>query len=148
MRRFQRMLVIAAVWVAMTSALWAGPAASFASEEFRYDSKERRDPFIPLVLDGKLFNPTQDAEDTGQRSPAATPILGGILWDPVGTSIALLNGTEVKVGQAVAGYRVADIRQDAAVLVGSTGESLALGLNFDNSPSKNPSTSSKVERKP
>ena len=81
------------------------------SESFRYDPQGKRDPFVPLVRDGRLLSGTgSGAVSTGE------PTLHGILWDPNGHSLALIDDTEVKVGDTVAGYQVTEIRQDGVVL--------------------------------
>jgi len=61
-------------------------------------------------------------------------VLYGILWDSAGNSIALINDTEVKVGDTVKGYRVTEIRQDAVVLTNG-GEPVVLQIAFETPPS-------------
>jgi hypothetical protein len=65
---------------------------------------------------------------------ASKPVLYGILWDPGGQSIALINDAEVKVGDAVSGYRVKEIRQDAVVLING-GVPVVLEIAFEAPPS-------------
>ena len=65
------------------------------------------------------------------------PVLYGILWDPGGNSIALINDGEVKVGDAVGEYLVKEIRHDAVVLENG-GEPVVLRMAFDTPPSKLP----------
>ena len=100
-------------------------------ESFFYDAKGHRDPFVPLVRDGRLVGKPQPVPTVN----AAQPVLYGILWDPAGRSIAMINDTEVRVGDTVAGYRVAEIRQDAVVLSGG-GEPLVLSIDFETPSSK------------
>lgn len=90
-----------------------------------YDAKGRRDPFIPLVRNGELVNVV------GQSGTLDQPVLRGILWDPSGRSIALINDMEVNVGDLIGGYRVDAIRQDAVVLTVDGGEPLVLQLEFE-----------------
>ena len=98
-------------------------------EPFRYDSKGRRDPFAVLVREGRQVGVTQ-----GARAEGSKPVLYGILWDPGGASIALINEAEAKVGDTVNGYHVKEIRQDAVVL--EKGEELVvLQIEFETSPS-------------
>ena len=92
---------------------------------FVYDAKGHRDPFIPLVRDGKLIG-TQK----GTPMENARPVLYGILWDPQGQSIAMINDTEVNVGQMVGAYEVLEIRKDAVVL-SAGGDPLVLQLSFE-----------------
>jgi len=106
-------------------------ADEVAKKSFRYDAHGRRDPFRPLVQDGRVVG-------VSGRSPSAAetdrPVLYGILWDPGGKSIALINDLEVKVGDTVNGYRVAEIRQDAVVITNG-GEPVVLQIAFEMSPS-------------
>lgn len=94
-----------------------------------YDAKGRRDPFMPLVREGRLIGPSKGP--TG----GAAPLLYGILYDPAGQSIAMINDQEVRVGDTVGGYQVAEIRQDAVVLK-SGGEPLVLQIDFQTPPSE------------
>ena len=98
----------------------------------RYNSKGRRDPFIPLVKDGQLVN-VGWSMILGDR-----PVLYGILWDPGGHSLALINDTEVTVGDMVNGYRVAEIRQDAVVLTVEGGAPVVLQIDFEVPPEPSP----------
>ena len=77
-------------------------------EPFRYDSKGRRDPFAVLVRDGRFVGVAQD-----RQAETSRPVLYGILWDPGGHSIALINDLEARVGDTINGYQVKEIRQDA-----------------------------------
>lgn len=106
----------------------AAPAALDESvkvrEQFSYDPKGRRDPFSPLVQDGRILGVRGVAIETSK------PTLHGILWDPGGNSIALINDVEVKVGEEVAGFTVEEIRRDAVVL--SHGDQrMTLEIKFD-----------------
>ncbi len=101
-------------------------AEHLANEPPVYNAKNKRDPFVPLVRDGKyvgVVSETASADST-------TPFLIGILWDQAGQSIAMINDGEYKVGDTVADYQVAEIRQDAVVLKREA-ESLVLQINFD-----------------
>jgi hypothetical protein len=91
----------------------------------RYDSKGRRDPFSPLVRDGRLVGIVQTHAVQTSR-----PVLYGILWDAGGQSIALINDVEVKVGDTVGTYRVVEIRKDAVVLSDGR-EPVVLQLAFE-----------------
>ena len=107
-----------------------------------YDPAGHRDPFVALVRDGRLVG---SVTQTG-RVAADRPVLYGILWDPSGRSIALINDAELKVGDTVAGYRVAEIRQDAVVLANG-GEPLVLTISFEE-PSVAPGGTTKGGKKP
>ena len=104
---------------------------------FVYDAKGRRDPFAPLVIEGRRVGMKAAASTTTTAS--GKPVLYGILWDPSGHSIAMVDDTEVKVGDAVGPYHVVDIREDAVVLKNG-GEPLELRIEFD-VPSSHPGAS-------
>ena len=110
----------------------ATPAtASQPNEEheglFYYDAGGRRDPFMALVRNGVLVQVLPSGLNSG------TPTLSGILWDPGGQSIAIINDGEYRVGEMVGDYEMKEIRQDAVVLVRG-GETTV--LIFEASPPK------------
>ena len=119
-------LFVAALAIVGSAAI---AAAEQTREPFRYDSKGRRDPFAVLVRDGRVVGVTQDAQVATSR-----PVLRGILWDPGGHSIALINDVEARIGDTINGYRVQDIRQDMVVL-DNGGEPVVLQIAFEPSPS-------------
>lgn len=97
---------------------------------YRYDPGTARDPFIALVREGRLIGGVPPGQtDMGK------PVLFGILWDPGGRSIALINDVEVKVGDTVGPYRVTEIRPDAVVM-NDGGEPLVLTIAFEEPPKK------------
>ena len=99
------------------------PAASTGA----YDPKGKRDPFFPLVKDGRMI--TAVASGDTRLVDASSLSLAGILWDPNGRSIALINDTEVKAGQRIGGYDVVEIRP-ASVVLSREGKSVVLELLF------------------
>ena len=110
------------------------PAVAAATREappqqppIQYDPHGRRDPFVPLVRDGRFMGVEISTVSGGG---ASSMFLGGILWDAKGASIALINGEEAKVGDDVAGYHVAEIRKDAVILM-RDGKPLVLQVSFD-----------------
>ena len=117
-------LVVA--WVlAVAGPMSAVDEPSKKPTKFQYDSNARRDPFVPLVRDGRFVGTT-----SGTHGETSKPVLYGILWDPGGHSLALINDVEVGVGQAVGTYQVAEIRRDAVVLTDG-GQSIVLEINFE-----------------
>ena len=104
-------------------------------EAFRYDAKGRRDPFVSLVREGRVVTPASSSAGLD----GATPTLYGIVWDPGGRSIALINDTEVQVGGMIGKYRVEEIRRDAVVLAAG-GERTVLQIAFGPSSSASSGT--------
>jgi hypothetical protein len=104
---------------------------SNAALPFRYEAKGRRDPFEPLVQDGRLVRPMT----SGPGIEGDAPLLKGILWDSDGESIALLSDGEYHVGDVVSGYQVVEIRRDAVVLA-SGGRRTVLQISFESPSSR------------
>ena len=124
--------MLAAVWFCGACVMWglmpreaAAEASAPSADAARYDPKGRRDPFVPLVRDGRLVGAPQASSQVESIGPA----LSGILWDPGGNSIALINDGEYRVGQAINDYTVQEIRRDAVVLT-SGAETLVLQIQF------------------
>lgn len=75
--------------------------ANLSEGAFLYDSKGKRDPFVPLVgPGGKLIIPPVSAGETDMAPDNAVGAvqIQGILYDPSGNSIAIVNGREVRQG--------------------------------------------------
>ena len=129
--------------IAPARAATAAQDASALVKPFRYDAKSHRDPFVPLVRDGKLVTTVG-----GEGRETGKPMLYGILWDPGGASIALINDTEAKVGSSIDGYLVKEIRKDAVVLTREGEGPVMLQLLFEGPPSKPSSSTPTGRRKP
>ena len=115
--------------------LLAGAAASAGADPKdhpAYDAKHRRDPFAPLVRDGRLAGISLEAASSTTSASSSAVTLAGILWDPAGRSVALINGTEVKVGDLVGAYRVVEIQPNAVVL-DHEGQQRIVQMVFDGS---------------
>ncbi len=97
-------------------------------EPLTYDPHGHRDPFLPLVVNGRAVGWTvKPGTETSKQ------VLYGILWDPGGQSLALINEGEYRVGDTVGTYQVKEIRKDAVVLING-GEPLVLTIAFDTPP--------------
>lgn len=98
------LLIIFLVAIAAAPALlWSG--------DFRYDAKDKRDPFRPLV----------DRE--GNILPEARPVtanvdlsLEGIVWSRKGDSYALIGGSVVRAGDMLGDYKVKVIEKTRVIL--------------------------------
>ena len=129
--RWKEALPAGAVLLAVGAALvWAATDPSEKRDAFSYDPAGHRDPFVPLVRDGRLVG----VAIPGVGVNPSRPVLYGILWDPAGHSIALINDAELKVGDTIGGYRVQEIRQDAVVLKNG-GVPVVLEIVFEAPPS-------------
>ena len=83
----------------------------FAGEEFIYDSKGKRNPFIPLVTsDGRLLK-------LEQQEGSSDLLLEGIIYDERGLSYAIVNSEIVKIGDEVRGYQVLKITKNSVVFI-------------------------------
>jgi hypothetical protein len=84
---------------------------SFAQQEFLYDSKAKRDPFIPLVTsDGRLLKLEQEEGVKGL-------LLEGIIYDKNGLSCAIVNGEVVKIGDWAGDYQVLKIEKNKIIFI-------------------------------
>ncbi len=82
-----------------------------AEEKFQYDAKGKRDPFWKLVTNsGVIVNYDTDLA-------IADLTLEGIIFDPQGNSLAIINGKIVKVNDQVASFLVVKVEKDRVVLV-------------------------------
>jgi len=86
--------------------------ATIESEDFVYDSKGKRNPFIPLITQKAGFTATglenvQTVDDVN---------LEGIVWDVHGDSIAILNGVIVKKGEVIGNVKIKDIKARTVTL--------------------------------
>lgn len=76
----------------------------FAQEDFVYDAKGKRNPFIPLVTsDGRLLK--LDKEKT-----QADLSVEGIIFDKQGRSYAIVNGSIFGIGDTVQDYKILKIQ--------------------------------------
>ena len=82
----------------------------FAEEIYEYETNNRRDPFVPLVLEGGAY-----ASDAYGISGITDIRLEGIVWDDKKASIAIVNGEIVEEGQEIGSVKVLRIERDAVV---------------------------------
>lgn len=83
----------------------------YAQEQFIYDAKGRRNPFIPLVTpDGRLL-------ELEPRKENADLFLEGIIYDEHGISYAIVNGEIVNVGDKVGEFQVLKIEKDKVIFI-------------------------------
>ena len=130
--RFSTALSTAALILISARPAWAAVAKAKEKEPepppFQYEPGSHRDPFLPLVRDGRLVG--DEAATQGTPVESFKPVLYGVLWDSGGQSIAVINDTEAKAGDMVGDYRLLEIRLDSVVLE-KEGERMVLQLTFE-----------------
>ena len=104
-------------WLVVAGLLAQGAASvSAAPEKFHYEAQGKRDPFIPLVKDGKLV---------GGKTEGAVPELKGILWDP-DNPIAMIGDKELVRGDTIDDYKVVEIHETSVILEDAEGARLEI----------------------
>jgi len=97
--------------------------SGFGQDEFVYDSKGKRNPFIPLVTaEGRLLK--LDKQDTVSSGGL---FIEGIIYDKFGRSFAIVNTEVVGIGDIVGDYQVLKIFENKVVFV-KDGEPLEVEL--------------------
>lgn len=82
-----------------------------SQEEFKYDSKGMRNPFVPLITaDGRLLQ-------LDKNKGKAEIQLEGIIFDKYGLSYAIVNSQIVKVGDFVGDKQVLKIEKNKIIFV-------------------------------
>lgn len=85
--------------------------ASANVRDFTYQSKGNRDPFKSLVTkDGRILPGARTVSETGDVE------LEGIIWDPNGRSMAIINGKLVKEKQRIMNMQVLKIKKASIIL--------------------------------
>ena len=81
-----------------------------AEETYEYDSKNKRDPFVPLISGSGAY--MSDAYGiTGIKDVR----LEGIVWDDAKGSVAIINGEIVEEGQKIGEVKVLEIKDDSVI---------------------------------
>jgi len=96
---------------------------AFGQEEFVYDAKGKRNPFIPLVTpEGRLLK-LDKQQDTTQQGLA----IEGIIYDKLGRSFAIVNSAVVGIGDMVGDFQVLKILDNKVIFI-RNGEPLEVEL--------------------
>ena len=96
---------------------------AFCQNEFVYDAKGRRNPFIPLLTpEGRLLK--LDKNDVASLGGLA---IEGIIYDKFGRSFAIVNSIVVGIGDSVGDYRVLRILENKVIFI-KDGEPLEVEL--------------------
>ena len=97
-----------------------------AQDNFVYESKGKRNPFIPLVSpEGRLLKLDKAEDDSASGSGGVS--LEGIIYDKHGRSFAIVNATVVGIGDIVGDYRVLKIQENRVILI-KDGQPLEVSL--------------------
>jgi hypothetical protein len=99
--------------------------ALLAEKSFKYDAKDKRDPFIPLVSEEGVF-----ASDAYGISGIKDVRLEGIVWDEEKGSAAIINGEIFKEGQETGTVKILKIDRDG-VIFDVNGEEVTIKLVND-----------------
>ena len=124
MRRFT-FFVVGGGWVIIAASALAAEQADPSVRSTAYDAHGRRDPLTALVRDGHVVGGS-----AGASGDASSLSLAGIMWEEDGRSIALINDTEARVGDVVAGYAVTAITRDDVTL-SREGHTITLRVSFE-----------------
>lgn len=89
--------------------------------EFNYNSHGKRDPFYPIVSEEGDFLSNPEQQENGVKNL----LLEGIVWDPAGGSVAIINGSVVREKERVGSYEVVWIEKNRVGLRGD-GEEIIL----------------------
>lgn len=84
--------------------------SSVPAQEYTYKYQGKRDPFIPLISSsGYLIN----------LEPQENEILHleGIMYDPQGESMAIVNGELVAVGETIGDYLISSIESERIIVI-------------------------------
>ncbi len=82
-------------------------STSVFAGEIRYDSGGRRDPFKALIGPGGTLTYKSNPSDLN---------IEGIIYDPKGTSLVLLNGEFYRQGETVKQSKIISIMKDRVIL--------------------------------
>ena len=80
-----------------------------AKEVFTYDSKGKRDPFVPLIGEAYVLSEVEELE-------LSELILEGIIYDPKDVSYVLINGKTLEVAHIIGGFKIIRIFHDGVVV--------------------------------
>ncbi len=97
--------VLAAVAVAVSECHLAAQ-----EQKYIYTPEGKRDPFVPLVSPAGYLINLEEEENAAIR-------LEGIMYDPSGNSMAIINGELLKVGEGINGAVVSKIEPAKVVVI-------------------------------
>lgn len=80
------------------------------TENYAYKNEGRRDPFVPLISSSGYLINLEPEDKTALR-------LEGIMFDPKGDSMAIINGELVRVGESIGDAFVSTIETDRVIVI-------------------------------
>ncbi|MBI1976718.1 MAG: hypothetical protein HYS56_04335 [Candidatus Omnitrophica bacterium] len=92
--------------------------------KFDYNSHGKRDPFYPIVSEEGEFLSNPEQQENGVKNL----LLEGIVWDPAGGSVAIINGNVVREKERIGGCEVVWIEKSRVGLRGD-GEEIILMMS-------------------
>ncbi|MBU4304658.1 MAG: hypothetical protein KJ893_03385 [Candidatus Omnitrophica bacterium] len=102
--------------------LTLGRTVSAQEQAFVYQSNGKRDPFMTLVTkDGRILPGARVAAETENIE------LEGVIWDPQGRSVAIINGNLLKEQERFGSMQILKIRKES-VIIQKEGKVLVINL--------------------
>ncbi len=103
-------ILLAVIIVLSPLASYAGNSTSGKDAPFIYDDHGKRDPFWKLIgARGSIVNYDNDIQ-------ASDMVLEGIMAEPGGESVAIINGNIIKVGDKLGLFVVKEIQANVVIL--------------------------------
>jgi len=100
--------------------------SAFGLDDFVYDPRNKRNPFIPLVSsEGRLLK--LDKREAYFSGAEGNLSLEGIIYDKNGRSFAIVNAAVVGIGDSVGDYQVLKIYANKVIFI-KDGEPLEVEL--------------------
>ena len=93
MMKNNKLKLLVTLWI-LVCGLWPIGYNSASAEDFSYNSKGRRDPFVPLVGPGAVYQVKEAVDITSTEDVE----LEGIVYDSKGVSRAIVNSIVLKEG--------------------------------------------------
>lgn len=94
----------------------AGTARAARANDFGYEAKGKRDPFVPLMTsEGQRIHPPGQDEEVALGVTGLT--LQGIVFEPGADSYAIINGQVVRSHEDIEGIEVLKIEPDSVTLL-------------------------------
>jgi len=103
------------IFLILIFSLLIAKVAVSQEEKFVYDSQDKRDPFLSLVSsEGYIL-------DFGFDLESLDLTLEGVIYDPHGESLAIMNGRVVRKGDYIGNFKIEEIYQDKVIFRSNEG---------------------------